>query len=398
MTTKRPAPSSTSIVQEGRPRFVPGYGVPVPIVQTSTFVFRDTAELVAFFEGTHADEQRGEYGRYGNPTVNALEGRLAALEGADEALTFSSGMAAMTTTILALVKAGQHVVLFRDGYRKTRDFVTKTLARFGVASTVVEPGNLHELAAAMRPETRLVIGEAPTNPYLRCADLEAVARVVKQTRGAKLVVDATLASPLGFQPLAHGADLSVQSATKYLAGHHDVLGGLVAGSRDLVSLVRELRGATGAILDPHAAFLIARGLDTLALRMERHNATGKALARALEGHPRVLRVHHPSLLSHPDHEVAERLFAGTGGVVSFVAADGLAGARAVCDRVKIARIGPSFGGPQTLIEPVALMSYFEQGPEGRAALGIEEGLVRVACGLEDTEAVVGDVLAALAAS
>jgi cystathionine gamma-synthase len=396
MPTKRPAPSSTSIVQEGRPRFVPGDGVPVPIVQTSTFVFRDTTELVSFFEGTHADEHRGEYGRYGNPTVNALEGRLASLEGADEALSFSSGMAAMTTTILALVKAGQHVVLFRDGYRKTRDFVTKTLGRFGVASTVVEPGNLHELAAAMRPETRLVIGEAPTNPYLRCADLEAVARVVKQTRGAKLIVDATLASPLGFRPLEHGADLSVQSATKYLAGHHDVLGGSIAGARDLVSLVRELRGATGAMLDPHAAFLIARGLDTLSLRMQRHNATGIALARALEGHPAVARVHHPSLVSHPDHGTAERLFHGTGGVVSFVSKAGLAGAREVCDRVKIARIGPSFGGPQTLIEPVALMSYFEQGPEGRAALGIEEGLVRVACGLEETQDVVDDVLAALA--
>lgn len=395
MNPKRPAPNSTSIVQEGRPRFVPGDGVPVPVVQSSTFVFRDTAELVSFFEGTHEDEQRGEYGRYGNPTVNALEARLALLEGADEALSFSSGMAAMTTTILALVKAGQHVVLFKDGYRKTRDFVTKTLGRFGVNSTVIEPGNLAELAGAMRPETRLVIGEAPTNPYLRCADLGAVAKVVHETRGAKLVVDATLASPLGFRPLEHGADLSVQSATKYLAGHHDVLGGCVAGSRDLVSLVRELRGATGAMLDPHAAFLIARGLDTLALRMDRHNATGIALAKALEGHPKVLRVHHPSLVSHPDHEVAARLFSGTGGVVSFVSADGLAGARAVCDRVKFARIGPSFGGPQTLIEPVALMSYFEQGPEGRAALGIEEGLVRVACGLEETGDVVADVLAAL---
>jgi len=397
MTDTRQPPTSTTLVHDGRPRFVPGDGVPVPIVQTSTFVFRDTTELVSFFEGTHPDEARGEYGRYGNPTVNALEGRLAALEGADEALSFSSGMAAMTTTILALVKAGQHVVLFKDGYRKTRDFVTKTLARFGVTSTVVEPGNLAELEAAMKPETRLVIGEAPTNPYLRCADLEAVAAVVHRTRGAKLVVDATLASPLGFRPLAHGADLSVQSTTKYLAGHHDVLGGSVAGTRDLVSLVRELRGATGAVLDPHAAFLIARGLDTLGLRMERHNASGIALAKALEGHPKVLRVHHPSLASHPDHAVAARLFAGTGGVVSFVSADGLAGARAVCDRVKLARIGPSFGGPQTLIEPVALMSYFEQGPEGRALLGIEEGLVRVACGLEETADVVADVLGALGA-
>lgn len=395
MPTKRPAPTSTTLIHDGRPRFVPGDGVPVPIVQSSTFIFRDTAELVSFFEGTHADESRGEYGRYGNPTVNALEGRLAILEGADDALSFSSGMAAMTTTILALVKAGQHVVLFKDGYRKTRDFVTKTLGRFGVTASVVEPGNLDELAAAMRPETRLVIGEAPTNPYLRCADLQAVAQVVRKTRGAKLVVDATLASPLGFRPLEHGADLSVQSATKYLAGHHDVLGGCVAGSRDLVSLVRELRGATGAMLDPHAAFLIARGLDTLALRMERHNASGVALARALEGHPKVLRAHHPSLESHPDHAIAARFFAGTGGVVSFVSSGGLAGARAVCDRVKIARIGPSFGGPQTLIEPVAIMSYFEQGPEGRALLGIEEGLVRVACGLEDTAAVVADVVGAL---
>ena len=377
MSTRRAPPTSTAIIHDGRPRFVPGDGVPVPIAQTSTFVFRDTTELVSFFDGTHPDERRGEYGRYGNPTIDALEGRLAALDGANEALTFSSGMAALTTTILALVKGGQHVVLFRDGYRKTRDFVTKTLGRFGVASTVIEPGNIQELRAAMRPETRLVLGEAPTNPYLRCADLAAIAEVVHAERGAKLVVDATLATPLGFRCLEQGADLSVQSATKYLAGHHDVLGGVVAGSRELVSLVRELRGATGAMLDPHSAFLIARGLDTLALRMERHNATALALARALEGHEGVARVHHPSLSSHPDHDVAARLFVSTGGLVTFVSARGLEGARAVCDRVKLARIGPSFGGPQTLIEPVALMSYFAEGPEGRQRLGIEEGLVRV---------------------
>ncbi len=398
MTTKRPAPTSTSLIHDGRPRFVPGDGVPVPIVQTSTFVFRTTGELVSFFEGDHENEDRGEYGRYGNPTVNALECRIAALEGATDALMFSSGMAAMTTTILSLCRAGQHIVLFKDGYRKTREFVTKTLGRFGVTSTVVDSGNLAELEAAMRPETRIVLGEAPTNPYLRCADLEAVAAIVHKTRGAKLIVDATLASPLGFRPLEHGADLSVQSATKYLAGHHDVLGGCVAGSRDVVSIVRELRGATGAMLDPHAAFLIARGLDTLVLRMERHVASGVALARALEGHARVVRVHHPSLESHPDHEVAKRLFSSTGGIVSFVSAGGLAGARLVCDSVQIARIGPSFGGPQTLIEPVALMSYFEQGPEGRAALGIEEGLVRVACGLEDTATMVADILGALEVS
>lgn len=388
--------NSTASVHGGDSRKKAFSALAEPIVQTATYTFADTDEIVAFKSGEHAEPHREEYGRYGNPSCRAVEVRLAALEGTEDALLFGSGMAAMTTVMVALLKQGDHVVLFRDCYRQTRQFVLKTLAKFGVANTLVEPGDLAGLQAALRPETKLVVSESPTNPYLNCIDLAEVARICKGQRGVRTVIDATFATPINCRPAQYGIDIVVHSATKYLSGHNDVLAGAVAGSNNLVSLIRESRDVLGNVCDPHAAFLVGRGMKTLALRVERQNANALALARFLERHPRVEKVYYPGLESHPSHAVAKRQMSGFGGVVSFVVKDGLEGARKVVDGARLARIAPSLGGVETLIEPPAIMSYFELTPEQRAQVGIEEGLVRLAVGIEDEGDLLADLVRALA--
>ncbi len=387
-------PDSTDAVHAGTPRARPDHALAPAIAQTATYTFADSADLERFQSGEDADPERQEYGRYGNPTVREVEQRVAALDGGEDALLFASGMAAVTTTLLALVKAGDHVVLFRDAYRRTRQFVVGTLARFGVEHTLVEPGSLDGLAQAIRPRTRLAITESPTNPYLRCIDLGQLAAICRAQR-VKSIVDATFATPFNVRPLAHGVDLVIHSATKYLGGHNDVLGGTVAGAAPVISLLRDLRGVLGGVVDPHAAALIGRGMKTLALRVTRQNATALAVASVLEGHPAVERVYYPLLASHPDHAIAGAQLRGGGGVVSFVMKGGRAAARQAIDGFRIARIAPSLGGVETLVEQPALMSFHELDDAGLAAIGIEAGLIRLAVGVEETEAVVADVLGAL---
>ena len=316
---------------------------------------------------------------------------MAALEGTDDALLFASGMAALTTAVLAFVKRGSHVVFFRDAYRQTRQFVTATLDGFGVASTLVESGDLDGLERAITPDTKLVLCESPTNPHLLCVDLERLAAIAKQHRGVRTIVDATFATPVNCRPAALGIDLVVHSATKYLAGHNDVLAGVVCGKAGLVSVVRDLRGVLGGICDPHAAYLVGRGLKTLALRVERQNATALAVARMLEGHASVERVHYPGLPSHPSHAIAAKQMAGFGGVVSFVVRGGLEGAKRVVDKLQIARIAPSLGGVEALVEQPAIMSYYEMTSEQRAAIGIDDGLVRLSVGIEDAADLLADL-------
>ncbi len=387
-------PNGTTSVHAGRPDLRPDHGVASSVAQTSTYAFASTADLVRYFDGGDADPDRQEYGRYGNPTVLEVERRVAALDGAEDALLFASGMAAVTTAVLALVKSGDHVILFRDGYRRTRQFVTGTLARFGVSHTLVESGSLDALEAALTPTTRVALTELPTNPYLRCIDLARFSAICRARR-VKTLVDATFATPINATPLARGVDLVLHSATKYLGGHNDVLGGTVAGSSALVSLVRELRSVLGGVADPHAAALVGRGIKTLALRVEQHNTTALAVARQLSEMPAVERVYYPMLPSHPDHEVAKRELRGGGGVVSFVVKGGRAAASAVVDRFRLATIAPSLGGVETLVEQPAIMSYHELSDDELAAVGVEPGLVRLAVGVEETEDVLADVRRAL---
>jgi cystathionine gamma-synthase len=386
-----PRGPSTLSVHGGEPPVQPGRSIVAPLVLSSTFPFADTAELVDFMEGRI--DRPHEYGRYGNPTVDAVQRKLAALEKAEDALCFSSGMGAITTTLLSMLRAGQHVVFTADVYRKTRVFASQVLARFGVESSVVPP-DAAAIADAIRPTTRVVFTETPTNPYLRVVDLEAVVDVAKRAR-VKVVVDATFATPINLRPLEWGVDLVIHSATKYLGGHNDLMAGVTCGSAALVGAVREQLGTLGGIVDPTTAFLLARGLKTLALRVERHSASALHLAELLAAHPAIARVWYPLHPSHPDHAVASRLLRGGGGVVSFEVHGGDAAATQLIEATTIPHLAPSLGGVESLIEQPALMSFFELDPEQRAAVGIVPGLVRMSVGIEDVEDLEADLLGGL---
>lgn len=342
-TTQSPGPC-TAAVHAGEPRRRAFDLITPPIVQSATYTFRDSAELIAFQSG---ELEREEYGRYGNPTVRAVEARLAALELPDApaaALLCASGMNALTTVMLAMLPAGSHVILTDDGYRRTRQFVRTMLARLGVTHSVVAAASPAAIAAAIEPgRTRLIVTEAPTNPYLRVIDLAAVAAIAREHR-IKTVIDATFATPYNMRPLAYGIDLVVHSCSKYLAGHNDLLAGVIIGRPPIISALRETQGVLGGICDPHAAYLLGRGLKTFALRMERHNQNGQAVAEFLARHPRVTKVHYPGLPDHPDHAIARAQMRGFGGVVSFEVAGDLHSAMAVVDRLRLPYIAPSFGG------------------------------------------------------
>jgi cystathionine gamma-synthase len=393
--THKKTATSTDAVHAGTEQHRSHHTLTPSIAQTATYTFTDTNDLVRYMRGEDQDPDREEYGRYGNPTVREVEKRVAALEGADDAVAFASGMAAITTAIWALTKATDHIVLFSDCYRRTRQFVSVTLARFGVQHTQIPAGDIEALKAALRPETRLVITESPTNPYLYCVDLEQVVEVVRAQRRAKVLIDSTFATPVGYRPLAFGADVVVHSATKYLGGHNDVLGGFVVGPTHLTSLFRELRGVLGAVMDPHAAFLIGRGLKTLALRVARQNETALALAQALEGHAKVKTVFYPRLESHPSYGICSSQMKGGGGVVSFIIEGGVDAASRVIDACKLAKIAPSLGGVETLIEQPRYMSYFELDDAGLEKVGIDPALIRLSVGIEETADVLNDVLQAL---
>lgn len=384
----------TLAVRGGEPRAKAFGSVTTPVIHSSTYAFADTAELTRYFQG---DIEREEYGRYGNPTVRAAEEKLAALEGAEEAALFSSGMAAVTTALFELLKAGDHLVLTSDCYRRTRQFVARFLGKLGVESTLVEPGDEAALRAALRPgRTRVILSESPTNPYLRIADLAMLCRA-RDACGANLIIDATFATPVNQRPLAAGVDLVVHSATKYLGGHNDLMAGAVCGRKGLVQAIKDLRGVLGGVLDPQSAFLLVRGVKTLALRVRRQNETALRVARWLESQPGVRRVFYPGLESHPDHALAARSMSGFGGVVSFrVDGDAARTARFV-DACRLATIAPSLGAVETLIEQPAYMSFFELTTAEREAVGITDDLVRLSVGLEDAEDVIADLAQALAA-
>ena len=394
--THNPSPL-TQAVHAGEKRYLSHDSLTVPIVQTSTYTFEDTASLIDYMEEHMFWEvpEREEYGRYGNPTVRAVEAKLAALDGADDALVLSSGMAAITTTLFILLSQGDHFVMTEDCYRRTRGFCNTFLTRFGVTCTVVAPGDYDALEAAILPETRLIFSESPTNPFLRCLDYARLVEIAKR-HGLRTIIDTTFATPCNARPLEYGVDLVIHSVTKYLAGHNDLLAGCVTGNYDITTALRQSQGVLGAVLDPHCAYLILRGLKTLGLRMRQHNQSGLRIARFLEEHPRIRRVWYPGLESHPDHEVAMRTMSGFGGVISFeVEADGPTTSRFI-DACCIPRIGPSLGGVESLIEQPALISYYDTDPEVRQGLGISDELVRLSVGIEDTDDLLTDFDQALA--
>ena len=357
--------------------------VNVPIYQTSTYAQPRLGEHKGY-----------EYARSGNPTRTALELCLASLEGAKHGLAFGSGLGA-EMTLLHTLKSGDHVVAMDDLYGGTYRMFERCFCQFGLTFSYVDARDPEALRAALRPSTRLVWLETPTNPLLKVVDIRAAASVAHEG-GALLVVDNTFLSPYVQRPLDLGADVVVHSSTKYLGGHSDAVGGALLLNDDILAAqLRYLENALGPVPGPMDCFLILRGIKTLALRMQAHNAGAMAVAAMLAAHPRVQRVHYPGLASHPDHAVATRQQRGFGGMLSFVVDGGLRGATEVLERLRIFTLAESLGGVESLAEHPATMTHASIPPERRAALGIDDGLVRLSVGIEDLEDLLADIRQAL---
>lgn len=370
-----------------------GHALTVPIAQTSTYVFEDTQAVDDFVAGRSS---RLDYGRYGNPTQHVAEKKLAALEGAEAGILFSSGMAAVTTTLLAMLRSGQHAVVMDDCYRKTAQFCKMVLKKFDIETTFVHAGDYAELEGAIRENTRLIVSESPTNPHLNVVDLDAIVALAKKHR-LKVVIDSTFATPLNQRPLEFGVDVVIHSATKYLGGHNDLMAGVVLGAEPLVSAIRDYRGILGGVLDPHCAYLLIRGLKTFPLRMARQNQTALRMAQYLEQHARVRTVYYPGLTSHPHHEIARSQMTGFGGVVSFDLDADLDGTMRFLDALRVPCIGASLGGVESIVSHPSTISYYELAREDRIAIGIADELVRYSVGIEDAEDLIADLDRALAA-
>jgi cystathionine gamma-synthase/methionine-gamma-lyase len=363
-----------------------------PIYETTTFVFESAEEVRLYQEGK---SRKYLYTRYENPTVKAVEEKIAALDGAEAALIFGSGMSATATTLLTFLEAGDEIVCSAAIYGGTYHFLADVLPRFGIAVRFVP---LARLSApddrVFSPATRLAWFESPINPTLRCVDVRLVADACR-ARGVLAVLDNTFASPINQQPLALGVDLAMQSATKYLNGHSDVTGGVIAGAHALVDQVGRMRRQLGTILDPQAAYALGRGLKTLAVRVERHNANATAVAAFLAGDARVKTVHYPGLASHPDRAVACRQMTGFGGMVTFDLEGGLAAASRVFDRLQIVRRAASLGGVESLVSLPVLTSHYGYSDDQLAEAGVSPGMVRLSVGLEDPEDLIADLDQAL---
>jgi cystathionine beta-lyase/cystathionine gamma-synthase len=354
-------------------------------VQSATFTFASAAEMRRYLEG---DEELYLYTRYANPTLRALEETLAALEGGEDALVLASGMAAATTGLLSLARAGDEVLASSSLYGGTARFVREYLPTLGVATRTLRPAELLEAGRHVTARTRALIVESPTNPALEVLDLAAVASAARE-RGVALMVDNTFATPLLQRPLALGADLVMHSLTKALSGHSDVIGGALVGPRERVEKARAVMKVLGGCLDPHSAFLVLRGIKTLHLRVARQCENALALALHLQGHAAVERVVYPGLPSHPAHQVARRQMSAFGGLVSFVPHGGLAAAERFYDRLRLVARAASLGGVETLVSLPVHTSHYGMTDEQLAEAGIDRAMVRVSCGVED----VGDILA-----
>ncbi len=392
---QQPQGPSTRAIHAGKQR--DNHAITTPIIQSATFSFHDTADLRAFMQARQTGTtDRQEYTRIANPTRTAVERKLAALEGAEAALLFGSGMAALSHLILGSLPTGAHLIMQARCYRGSRQLAERVLARLGIETSFVPFDDPNALEAAIRPkQTRMMIVESPTNPHLRLVDFEQLAELGRRYK-VRTVVDSTLATPLNQRPLDYGIDYVVHSATKYLAGHHDVLAGVVMGARARLQALHESQVLLGAISAPQESYLLERGLRTLALRVARHNENAQRIAEYLADHPRITQVWYPGLDTHPDHALARRQMSGYGGIVSFEVAADMDGTSCFIDALTLPYLAPSLGGVETLVEQPALLTYYDLDPAQRAALGISDSLVRLAVGLEDADDLIADIAQALA--
>lgn len=381
----------TLAVHAGEDEVLTVSSVTTPVYQTTTYRFPDAAEAAAYL-----DEPAGRwlYSRLENPTVVAAEKKVAALEGAEAAACFASGMAAIAASVLGVLRAGDALLLSDTVYGETTRLAREILGRLGVEVRVVPVLRLAEAVGAAPPNARALLFETPTNPTLRVVDVPAVAQACR-ARGLVSVLDATFATPVNLRALEHGVDLVVHSATKYLNGHCDHLAGAVAGRRELVEAALRVRRSTGGNLDPAAAYDLLRGMKTLEVRVLRQNETALHLARTLERHPKVARVLHPFLESHPDHALARRLLRGGGGVLSFSARGGFEAICRVHDAMKLVARASSLGGVESLASIPVISSHRQASDAELEAAGIDRGMMRLSVGLEDPEDLAQDLAQAL---
>jgi cystathionine beta-lyase/cystathionine gamma-synthase len=362
-----------------------------PIYETSTFVFDSAADVERYQSG---ERPAYLYSRYENPTVVAVEEKLARLDGAEASLAFSSGMAATATALIGLLKSGDEVVCSAAIYGGTFHIIDDVLPRFGIERRFASLDELRSPENVIGSRTRVLWFESPINPTLRCVDVARVANACRRA-GVTSVIDNTFASPINQQALVLGIDLSMQSATKYLNGHSDVTGGVLSGPRRLIEPLGQLRRLLGGVLDPQPAYALGRGLKTLALRVARHNSNALAVAQALDGHPRIERVYYPALPSHPDHEMARKQMSGFGGMVCIDVKGGQEGAYRVFDRFRIIKRAASLGGPESLCSVPILTSQYGLSDEELAQAGVTRGMMRLSIGLEDPEDLIEDLRQAL---
>jgi cystathionine gamma-synthase len=366
----------------------------VPIVYSAAYGYPD---VDAWLDAALGRAPGHIYSRNTNPTVAAFEAKVRALEGAAAAASFASGMAAISNTLFTLLSPGDRVVSVKDSYGGTNKLFLEFLPRFGVQVELCDTTDHEAIEAAVGRGCRVLYLESPTNPTLKVVDIARLAAAGHRA-GAVVVTDNTFATPINQNPLALGADLVIHSATKFLGGHADALGGLVCGDADLVGRIYHFREINGACLDPMAAFLIIRGLKTLALRVERQNASALAIARWLESPPAVAAVFYPGLASNVHHDVARRQMRGYGGVLSFMLKGGFEAVKRVLPALALARRAANLGSIETVAGPPATTSHVECTPEERAAMGIPEGLVRYSVGIEDPRDLMADLARALAAA
>lgn len=370
------------------------HAVSPPIWQTSTFR-ADSPEEFARMSVTPKPAQM--YTRYGNPTHEQVEASLCALERGEAALMSSSGMGAIFTAIMSNVRAGDHVVAQRNHYAGATSLMQDFLPGWGVECTFVDQTSIEAFAQALRPNTKLIYAESPTNPLMKLTDLSALAELARG-RGVTTIVDNTFATPISQRPLELGIDAVVHSATKYLGGHNDLTAGVLVGSRSFVERAWNLSIVAGAILSPFDAWLLLRGIRTLGLRVERHNRNALAVARFLERHPKVARVHYPGLTSHPQHALARRQMSGYSGVMSVELKGGYDSAVHFATSLKLVTYAASLGGVHSLIVHPAAMWGHELSPEQLRAAEVTEGLVRLSIGLEDEQDLLTDFSQALMAA
>ncbi|MFZ3263811.1 MAG: aminotransferase class I/II-fold pyridoxal phosphate-dependent enzyme [Terriglobales bacterium] len=360
-----------------------------PIYQTSTFQVTDNQEQL------RATSTDCFYTRYGNPTNTVAENAIAELEGTDGALLFSSGMAAITTSILALVKAGDHIIAQRDIYGGVTKFLSQWLPKMGVETTFVDTNDIAQHERAIRPNTKIVHVESPTNPMVRIVDLEQIAALARKH---KLIstIDATFGTPINCRPAEWGIDLVLHSGTKYFGGHADLICGIAAGRRELIDQIHHLRTTLGCCMDPHAAFLLLRGIKTLAVRVERQNQSALRIAEFLSQHPKVARVHYPMLKGHPEYALAKKYMAGAGGVLSFEVESTGADACHVAEALSLFTLAPSLGGVESLVSIPVLTSHAMIDPELRKKMGVTEQMIRLSVGIENVDDLIADLEKALA--